>query len=142
MIFDRPDLDEAEEYLIDFGFAVALRQPDRLFLRGAATSPFCYVVERGPQAAFRRPWTERRSLDRPDKLTAFPDASPIEDAVLAGRRQACSSDRPARAFASTPIWAPVGAAPLPHRAADELDRARRFRASRWHAAARLPTPPE
>jgi hypothetical protein len=50
--FERPDLEQAEEYLTDFGLLVASRNEDELFFRGTGSRPFIYRVTRGPKARF------------------------------------------------------------------------------------------
>lgn len=52
VIFERPDLRGAEVFLRDFGLAVASRTERALYLRGAAPSPYCYRVQRGPTSRF------------------------------------------------------------------------------------------
>ncbi|GAB3090540.1 VOC family protein [Lysobacter terrae] len=52
LIFERPDLDEAERFLTDFGLRRAERYDDMLFLRGTDASPFCYVVRRADKPGF------------------------------------------------------------------------------------------
>lgn len=53
LIFERPDLQRAEQFLADFGLHRASRTEDLLFMRGTGPSPYCYRVHRGPQARFR-----------------------------------------------------------------------------------------
>ena len=43
-----PDLRVTEQFLTDFGLVPTVREPHRLFFRGTAPSPYCYVVEEGP----------------------------------------------------------------------------------------------
>ena len=52
LIFDRPDLDEAEHFLNDFGLRTVLRDDTQLLLRGTGTAHFCYVVRHAPKARF------------------------------------------------------------------------------------------
>jgi len=44
LVFERPDLDKAERFLLDFGLEVARRDADVLYLRGTAPAPYCYRV--------------------------------------------------------------------------------------------------
>jgi len=65
--FEKPDLEQAERFLTDFGFTVADRMPDMLVLRGRQAAAPCLVVRRGPRplfagAAFRA--SARDDLDR------------------------------------------------------------------------------
>ena len=50
--FERPDLNRARDYLVDFGLTVATQSEDELFLRGAGSKPYIYRVSRGPAARF------------------------------------------------------------------------------------------
>jgi catechol 2,3-dioxygenase-like lactoylglutathione lyase family enzyme len=52
LVFERPDLARAEDFLDDFGLVLASRTRDVLHMRAAAPSPFCYRVQRGPAARF------------------------------------------------------------------------------------------
>jgi len=65
--FEKPDLDRAERFGTDFGFAVADRTPDTVLLRGRRASAGCLVVRRGPRARFVGPAfaaAAREDLDR------------------------------------------------------------------------------
>ena len=50
--FERPDLNRARDYLVDFGLMVVTQSEDELFLRGAGSKPYIYRVSRGPAARF------------------------------------------------------------------------------------------
>ena len=52
LLWERPDLDRAEAFLVAFGLAVAHRSADALYLRGTAAAAHCYVVRRAPRARF------------------------------------------------------------------------------------------
>lgn len=52
LVFERPDLERAEAFLVDFGLAVAARTEDTLYLRGTTPSPYCYRVHLGPAPRF------------------------------------------------------------------------------------------
>jgi catechol 2,3-dioxygenase-like lactoylglutathione lyase family enzyme len=53
--FVKPDLDRAEVFARDFGFLVAHREPDTLYLRGSRAGTHCLVVRRGPGSRFLGP---------------------------------------------------------------------------------------
>ena len=53
--FEKPDLDAAERFAHDFGFATAAREDDTLYLRGAMTGTCCVVIRRGPKSRFVGP---------------------------------------------------------------------------------------
>ncbi|WP_445145003.1 hypothetical protein [Dyella sp. Tek66A03] len=52
LIFERPSLIEAAEFLTDFGLRFVSRRKNLVFFRGTEASPFCYVVRRGGRARF------------------------------------------------------------------------------------------
>jgi catechol 2,3-dioxygenase-like lactoylglutathione lyase family enzyme len=50
--FEKPDLDRAQRFLVDFGFLVTDRTPDELRLRATWSSAPCLVVRRGPRSRY------------------------------------------------------------------------------------------
>lgn len=50
--FERPDISQAERYLLDFGLTVLAKNEGELFMRGTGSQPFIYRVTRGPEARF------------------------------------------------------------------------------------------
>ncbi len=88
LIFERPDLDLATKFLTDFGLRVVKKSEDQLYLRGTASSPFCYVVNRAPKARFVGLGLSVASVEDLRKLSALPGASGVEnsDAPGGGRR--------------------------------------------------------
>jgi hypothetical protein len=50
--FERPDLNRARDYLVDFGLTVATQSEDELFLRGTGSTPYIYRISRGDAARF------------------------------------------------------------------------------------------
>lgn len=46
VVYDHPDLDEAERFYRDFGLVTAARRPDELLMRGADGQPYCYVARK------------------------------------------------------------------------------------------------
>ncbi|MFF3885630.1 VOC family protein [Streptomyces sp. NPDC001914] len=53
--FVKPDLDRAETFARDFGFGVAERTPDALYLRGSRSGTHCLVIRRGAGSRFLGP---------------------------------------------------------------------------------------
>jgi len=51
--FERPDLEKAERYLVDFGLVRVARTENELFMRGAGPQPYIYRATLGPRACFR-----------------------------------------------------------------------------------------
>ncbi|WP_328513245.1 VOC family protein [Streptomyces mirabilis] len=65
--FEKPDLDRAEVFARDFGFAVAARTEGELWLRGTFAGSPCMVIRRGRASRFIGPAfraAERADLDR------------------------------------------------------------------------------
>jgi catechol 2,3-dioxygenase-like lactoylglutathione lyase family enzyme len=62
--FDKPDLDAAERFAHDFGFATAYRDGTALYLRGARPGSQCVIIRKGPRSRFAG--AAFRAADRPD----------------------------------------------------------------------------
>ncbi|MET7846050.1 VOC family protein [Streptomyces sp. NPDC055059] len=70
--FEKPDLDQAEVFARDFGFAIAARTEGELWLRGTFAGSPCMVIRRGRASRFIGPAfraTERADLDRLARAT-------------------------------------------------------------------------
>src|SRR6201986_1594386 len=66
--FEKPDLDRAGRFGIDFGFTVADRTPETLVLRGRQAAAACLVVRRGPQPRFAGGAFQAAARDDLDRL--------------------------------------------------------------------------
>lgn len=78
LIFERPDLKQAERFLGDFGLQTALRDATTLYMRGTGYAPYCYRVhhaERPRFIGFGLTLASRTDLER---IAALPGASWIE----------------------------------------------------------------
>ncbi|MGW7525784.1 VOC family protein [Streptomyces sp. NPDC054783] len=65
--FEKPDLDRAEVFARDFGFAIAARTQHELWLRGTFAGSPCMVIRRGRASRFLGPAfraAERADVDR------------------------------------------------------------------------------
>ena len=65
--FEKPDLDRAEKFLREFGFVVADRTPEAVWLRGRWAASACLVVRKGARSRFLGPAfavDARADLDR------------------------------------------------------------------------------
>ena len=81
--FERPDLDQAERYLRDFGLLVAGRSEHDLFMRGTGPQPYIYRVTQGRHARFLGFGFSVASSEDLRKLAkAF--GRPVEDAKTPG----------------------------------------------------------
>jgi catechol 2,3-dioxygenase-like lactoylglutathione lyase family enzyme len=70
--FEKPDLDQAEVFARDFGFAIAARTEGELWLRGTFAGSPCMVIRRGRASRFIGPAfraTKRADLDRLARAT-------------------------------------------------------------------------
>ncbi|WP_406375782.1 VOC family protein [Streptomyces sp. NBC_00647] len=70
--FEKPDLNRAEVFARDFGFAIAARTEDELWLRGTFAGSPCMVIRRGRVSRFIGPAfraAERADLDRLARAT-------------------------------------------------------------------------
>jgi catechol 2,3-dioxygenase-like lactoylglutathione lyase family enzyme len=113
-IFDRPDLKKAEEYLIDFGLRPVSNDGQTLFLRGAAPSPFCYVVRKAARPRFVGLGLEVDSEADLEALTKLPDASAVEALTWPGGGQVVRLTDPS-GFRVDAVYGRAEAPELPHR---------------------------
>src|SRR5688500_17227204 len=83
LIFERPDLDRATRFLVDFGLQVWLRTDDLLLLRGTTAAPYCYRIRRASKPRFVGMGFEVASLVDLQALAATvpgaPAIEPIDD---------------------------------------------------------------
>jgi len=84
LIFERPDLQRAEQFLADFGLQRASRTEDLLFMRGTGPSPYCYRVHRGRQARFRGFGLLVSGQADLERLAKLPGAGTIRSAAYPG----------------------------------------------------------
>ncbi|MGW7200048.1 VOC family protein [Streptomyces chryseus] len=85
--FEKPDLDRAEVFAHDFGFATAARTEGELWLRGTFAGSPCMVIRRGRTSRFIGPAfraAERSDLDR----LAHTTGSTVRDIGVPGGGQA------------------------------------------------------
>jgi len=114
LLFERPDLDRAARFLADFGFAVAQRSADALYLRGAGSAPFCYRVAHAPKARFVGFGLAVGSRHDLEQLAAVPGAAPIERSTAPGGGERVRLRDPS-GFVVEAIAGQAAVAPLPHR---------------------------
>lgn len=121
LIFERPDLDEAERFLVDFGLQVAHREADCLYLRGTGSAPYCYRVQRADKArfvGFGLTLANRADLQR---LAALPGASSIATLQTPGGGECVRLTDPS-GFLVEAIHGQQNLAALPHRAPLPMNR--------------------
>src|SRR5689334_13089798 len=73
-----PDLDQAEEFLTDFGLVRAARTANALYMRGTDPAHHIHVTEKGPAAFIGFAW-HVDSEDDLKKVAKAPGASGIEN---------------------------------------------------------------
>ncbi|WUD70547.1 VOC family protein [Streptomyces sp. NBC_00510] len=87
--FEKPDLDRAEVFARDFGFAIAARTERELWLRGTFAGPPCMVIRRGRASRFIGPAfraAEQADVGRLARATG----STVTDADVPGGGQSLS----------------------------------------------------
>lgn len=127
LMFQRPDLDKAEQFLCDFGLTVSHRDGNALYLRGTDSAPFCYRVERAEKHAFIGLGLTVANREDLAKLARLPGASAIESAPYPGGGERVRLRDPS-GFVVEAVYGQTPVAPLQHRApmamnlADDLPR--------------------
>jgi catechol 2,3-dioxygenase-like lactoylglutathione lyase family enzyme len=115
LVFERPDLERAEDFLSDFGLLLAERTRDALTLRGTAPSPYAYRVHRGPRARFVGAGFTVRTREELERLSRVDGASPIERSPHPGGGQQVTLRDPS-GFAIEVVHGRAAARPIPTRA--------------------------
>lgn len=127
LIFERPDLDQAERFLSDFGLRLARRDADCLYLRGTGPAAYCYRVVRSDKARFVGFGLRLASRADLERVAALPGASSIEALTTPGGGE-CVRFMDPSGFLVEVIHGQQDVASLPHRAplpmnlVDELPR--------------------
>jgi catechol 2,3-dioxygenase-like lactoylglutathione lyase family enzyme len=116
LIFERPDLAKAEQFLNDFGLSTAARDSQRLFLRGAHATPFCYVVTKASKARFAGFGLRVAGLMDLEKLSRLPEASAVEPLTSPGGGYCVRLTDPS-GFRVDAVCGQAASGTLPHRAA-------------------------
>lgn len=114
LMYERPDLNRAAKFLTDFGLREAHRDQERLFLRGTAPTPYCYVVTRAKKARFVGLGFTVGSLEDLHALAKIPGASPVEPVSWPGGGMRVRMTDPA-GFRVDAVFGQQLPAELPHR---------------------------
>ena len=114
LIFDRPDLGKAEQFLNDFGLQTVSRGEAQLLLRGTGVSHFCYVVQKAPKSRFVGFGLQVDNRADLDALAKLPGASEAERSSLAGGGYIVRLTDPS-GFRVDAIWGQAPASTLSHR---------------------------
>ncbi|MEQ6330817.1 VOC family protein [Pseudomonas chengduensis] len=78
LIFERPDLEQAERFLGDFGLQTAQRDAATLYMRGTGSAPYCYRIHHAKRSRFLGFGLALASRDDLERIAALPGASGIE----------------------------------------------------------------
>ena len=116
LIFERPDLDLAERFLIDFGLRPVQREPETLYLRGTGPAPYCYRVQRAERARFAGFGLTLASRTDLERIARLPGASTIEPLSSPGGGERVRLSDPS-GFLVEAIHGQQPSEALPHRAA-------------------------
>lgn len=131
LIFERPDLEQAERFLGDFGLTLARRDADCLYLRGTGPAPYCYRVERAAQARFVGFGLAVASREDLQRLAHLPGASAIQKLGTPGGGESVSLRDPS-GFIVEAIHGQQPASELAHRPPlplNQVDEAPRINAT-------------
>jgi len=140
LIFERPDLDKAEQYLTDFGLIITQRSDDELYLRGTGSAPYCYRVKRAETPRFIGFGLSLSCHEDLKVIAQIPGASTIEKAQAPGGGELVTLTDPS-GFLVEAICGQTPAIELTHRAALLFNQPET--SPRVNATQRLPqTPPE
>jgi len=120
LIFERPDLEAAERFLVDFGLQVAFRSEDEIYFRSTNSEPYCYRVIRGSQggsqARFIGFGLAVATRDDLIQLSQVTGASDIEVSHNFGGGEYVKLTDPS-GFTVEAVWGRVASESLPHRSA-------------------------
>lgn len=114
LIFDRPDLAKAQQFLRDFGLRTVSNDGALLLLRGTGPSPYCYVVRKAQTPRFVGFGLQVESLADLEALAKLPGASAIEDLTWPGGGRCVHLTDPS-GFRVDAIFGRAPVAKLPHR---------------------------
>jgi catechol 2,3-dioxygenase-like lactoylglutathione lyase family enzyme len=114
LMFERPDLEQAKAFLVDFGLRVAHETERSLFLRGTGDAPFLYRIDQAPRARFVGLAFEVEHESDLQALSAVPGASALQDEEGPGGGRRISMVDPS-GFRVIAVCGRTPSAPLPHR---------------------------
>ncbi len=113
-IFDRPDLNKAEAYLIDFGLRPVSNDGQLLLMRGTGPAPYCYVVQNAEKPRFVGLGLEAETHADLEALSKLAGASAIEKTTWPGGGDRVRLTDPS-GFRVDAIFGQSAAPELPHR---------------------------
>ena len=116
LVFERPDLERAKAFLVDFGLRVEHETEGSLFLRGTGDAPFLYRVNQGARARFVGLAFEVEARSALTALAALPEGSAVEPEDGPGGGERVVLIDPS-GFSVTAVHGRSRVAPLAHREA-------------------------
>ncbi|TXD57313.1 glyoxalase [Ralstonia sp. TCR112] len=122
LIFERPDLTKAEQFLTDFGLHTVARDGERLFMRGTSAAPFCYVVHKADTDRFVGFGLRVADSKDLEALARVPGAPGVEPITAPGGGL-CVRLRDPSGFRVDAVWGQAPGGTLPHRSAMALNTA-------------------
>lgn len=131
LIFERPNLDEAERFMIDFDLELGYHEGDSLYLRGTGTTPYCYRVHRADKARFVGVGLTLASRADLQRLTIVPGASRLQAVDTPGGGERMRLTAPS-GFLFEAAFDQQSVEALPHRAPlwmSRVDELPRFKAT-------------
>lgn len=84
VIFERPDLSLAEQYLADFGLTLQSKDADHVYMQAKGGAAYCYRVHCGSKARFVGFGFTVTSIESLEALAGLPEASEIRDSSHPG----------------------------------------------------------
>lgn len=114
LLFERPDLDQAERFLNDFGLRTVSKSTSELYLRSRDASPYCYRVQRGSRARFVGFGLTVATRDELVALSRLPGAGSLQASDRPGRGEMLTLTDPS-GFTVEVVWGQQSVPTLPHR---------------------------
>jgi hypothetical protein len=113
--FERPDLERAEAFLLDFGLQTAAKSSDVIYMRHTGPSAFCCVVERAARPRFASLAFAMAAQADLEALSRVPGASNIEPLGAPGGGLRVSLRDPS-GFSIEAVYGRTSAPPIARRA--------------------------
>jgi catechol 2,3-dioxygenase-like lactoylglutathione lyase family enzyme len=114
LAFERPDLERAHAFLVDFGLKPVEQRDNALFLRAASTAPYVYRVERAKAPRFAALAFDVADRSALEALAVLPGASSVEVEDGPGGGERVRLFDPS-GFEVRAIWGRRECAPAPYR---------------------------
>jgi catechol 2,3-dioxygenase-like lactoylglutathione lyase family enzyme len=114
LLFDRPDLDEAERFLKDFGLRTVQKKGESLYLRAMDNTPWCYRINKSDQARFVGMGFTVATRTDLAALSRIPGASGIEALDAPGGGEVVRLTDP-NGFRIEMVHGRANVDPMPHR---------------------------